>query len=93
MHLRRFWIDEDHQDEWLPLRPFASLTHLEKKLRPEGDAMVYEKVTSSQASCRAGKKLIWEVVGVGEYATIVNHSGYGPSPYIRRDDVEFLRCK
>ena len=40
-----------------------------------------------------GKTFIWEVIGIDEYATIVNSSSYGPSEHIRRDGVELLQCK
>ncbi|MBN1962521.1 MAG: hypothetical protein JW841_16430 [Deltaproteobacteria bacterium] len=90
--LRRYWIDEG-SEKWFPIVPYQAVNNLQNKLKPQGDKMMYEIKSPAKNFCRSKKTNIWEVIGIDEYATIANHGNYGPAANIRRDQVEFLRCK
>lgn len=93
MLVRRYWIDQGKDDEWYALNPYEATDNFQDKLRPKDDRMFFESHAPGASFCRDGRVNVWEAVGIDEYATIVNHSGYGPSAHIRRDDIEFLKCK
>jgi hypothetical protein len=92
MILRRYWVDKG-SEEWSALNPYEVTDNLQSKLRPKDETMFYESLEPGARFCKEGKVNLWEVVGLDEYATIVNHSGYGPSAHIRRAAIEFLKCK
>jgi hypothetical protein len=92
MVLRRYWVDKG-SEAWTPLVPYEVTDNLQTKLRPKDETMFYESLEPGARFCKDGKTNVWEVVGLDEFATIVNHSGYGPSAHIRRDGIEFLKCK
>jgi hypothetical protein len=92
MLVRRYWIDKG-SEEWQPLEPYEATDDFQNQLRPKGDAMFYESLAPGARFCKEGKVNVWEAIGLDEYSTIVNHSGYGPSAHIRRANIEFLKCK
>jgi hypothetical protein len=89
--VRRYWLDKG-TEPWTPLAPYEVMDNFQDRLRAKGDTMFYETFAPGAHFCRAGKQNLWEAIGIDEYATIVNSSGYGPSPHIRRDGIEFLKC-
>lgn len=89
--VRRYWLDKG-AEPWTPLAPYEVIDNFQDRLRAKGDTMFYETFAPGAHFCRAGKQNLWEAIGIDEYATIVNSSGYGPSPHIRRDGIEFLKC-
>ncbi len=91
IELRHYFIDSS-SDPWRPLKPVKTVRHFEKKLRPVKDEMVFESFYAPQAFCKKGQKFVWEVAGLGTFAHLVNRSGYGPSRFVRRGTIEFLRC-
>jgi hypothetical protein len=92
MLVRRYWIDKG-AEAWTALNPYEVTDSFQDKLRPKDNTMFYESVEPGARYCKEGKTNMWEVIGIDEYAAIVNHSGYGPSAHIMRDGIEFLKCK
>jgi hypothetical protein len=92
MLLRRYWIEKG-SEEWQPLSPYEATDNFQDQLRPKDKDMAYESFEPGARFCKDGKTNVWEAIGLDEWSTIVNHSGYGPSAHIRRDGIEFLKCK
>jgi hypothetical protein len=92
MIVRRYWADKG-SEEWTLLIPYEATDNFQSKLRRKDDTMFYESLEPGARFCKEGKVNVWEVIGLDEYSTIVNHSGHGPSSHIRRDTIEFLKCK
>jgi len=92
MIVRRYWVDKGGE-EWRAVHPYEAIDDFQNKLRLQDDAMFFESREPGANFCKEGKINLWEVIGLDEYATIVNTSSYGPSSHIRRGTIEFLKCK